>query len=169
MLEGDFDIDRYFVSANISTQYTTENLFNFRPKFSFYYSNTEVKDFNLKPYPSKTNGISGVLAVEDDSFNNGVAEISIETNRIYDTSKNTYAMPFFRLGVSYAFERPNDGVILTPELTEEDTSAVLGNIHAGFRMLINEEFVTEARVGYYSIGENDFDVWDGRLVLSYFF
>mgnify|MGYP001544312469 FL=1 len=78
-------------------------------------------------------------------------------------------MPFLRLGVSYAFERPNDGIIITPELTAEDTAEVLGNANVGFRMLINTQFVTEVRAGYYGIGESDFDVWDGRLVLSYFF
>jgi hypothetical protein len=168
-LEGSFDADRLFISANISSQYTTENQFNFRPKFSFYYGNTEITDYSLYLDPSKNNGNGGTLTIDDYDANYGVAELSIETNRIYDTFKNTYTMPFLRLGVSYAFERPNDGVIITPELTAEDTAEVLGNANIGFRMLINTQFVTEVRAGYYGIGESDFDVWDGRLVLSYFF
>lgn len=168
-LEGSFDADRLFISANISSQYTTENQFNFRPKFSFYYGKTEISDYSLYLDPSKNNGYGGTLTVDDYDANYGVAEFSIEANRIFDTSRDTYTMPFLRLGVSYAFERPNDGVIITPELTAEDTAEVLGNANIGFRMLINKQFVTEVRAGYYGIGESDLDVWDGRLVLSYFF
>lgn len=168
-LEGSFDADRLFISANISSQYSTENQFNFRPKFSFYYGNTNITDYSLHLDPGKNRGYGGTLTIDDYDANYGVAEFSVETNRIYNTSKNTYTMPFLRLGVSYSFERPNDGVIITPELTAEDTADVLGNASVGFRMLINKQFVTEVRAGYYGIGESDFDVWDGRLVFSYFF
>lgn len=168
-LEGSFDVDRLFISANISSQYTTDNQVNFRPKLSFYYGRSNITDSSLYLDPNKNGGFGGTLTLDDHDTNFGVLGFSGEVNKIYDTSKNTYTMPFFRLGVSYAFERPNDGVIITPDLTAEDTAEVLGNVHAGFRMLINTQFVAELRAGYFGIGESDFDVWNGRLIFSYFF
>lgn len=169
LLEGDFDADRVFVTANLTSQFSTENKINFRPKLSFYYGKTKVENYSLYLDPEKYNGIGGRLSVDDFDANYGVLELSSEVNHMFKSSENTYTLPFFRLGISYAFERPNDGMLITPELTEEETSEVLGNCHIGVRMLMYKKFAIEVRAGYYGIGESDFDVLDGRLVLTYVF
>ena len=74
--------------------------------------------------------------------------------------------PFAELGVRYEFERPNDGKILTGNLTLQDTSPWAGQARLGVRTLLSRQMFVEAGLGYLSIGQKDLDVVEGRVFLS---
>ncbi|RVG49314.1 autotransporter outer membrane beta-barrel domain-containing protein, partial [Sinorhizobium meliloti] len=76
---------------------------------------------------------------------------------------------FAELGAQYEFERPNDGKILTGDLSEVTPSPWAFSLRSGFRMLLNDNLQIEATGGYLSFGQEDLDVWEGKLHLSWSF
>jgi len=73
------------------------------------------------------------------------------------------------VGASYEFERPNDGKILTSDLTLVDSSPWSGQVHVGVRALLTSSFFIELKGAYLTLGQNDLDVWSAGLFLSYGF
>lgn len=72
-------------------------------------------------------------------------------------------------GANYAFIRPQDGGILTSDLRLASTSAWLGSLRVGARALVSQAMFVEASAGYLSLGQDDNDVWEFRLFLSWAF
>ena len=98
-----------------------------------------------------------------------MADGLLEINRDFILKNGTVIEPYAEAGVDCAFSRPNNGQILTGDLSYVDTSPWSGSISAGARMLLAKSLFIEASARYLSIGQSDLDIWEGRLFLSYGF
>ncbi len=58
---------------------------------------------------------------------------------------------------------------MTGDLSEVTPSPWSFSLRSGFRMLVNDNLQIEATGGYLSFGQNDLDVWEGKLHISWSF
>lgn len=72
---------------------------------------------------------------------------------------------FAELGAQYEFERPNDGKDTEGRSVGSNAFPWAFSLHSGFRMLLNDNLQIEATGGYLSLGQEDLDVWEGKLHL----
>ena len=84
-------------------------------------------------------------------------------------SNDLLIQPYGRFGIRYDFERPNDGELITPDLRQVTPSAWSGNVRLGVKALIQDRVIVDASAGYLSLGQDDLDVWGGRLAVSWLF
>lgn len=114
-------------------------------------------------------GSNVIILVPEDSYTLGVAVVSFEVFRDYKVRPLKVLEPFADVGVVYAFQRPNNGLILTGNLTLASTSAWSGTARVGVRSQINSSIYVSANVGYLSIGQGNLNIWEGHLYMSYSF
>ena len=137
-----------------------------RPKLSAYYAHTENESY------STTGIIRGIpisLPSEENSFNFGVADFTLEVNKAFSTQGGMVFIPYLEVGASYEFERPNDGKIRTSELEFVDSSPWTGTIRGGVRTLVTGSTFIEVKAGYLSLGKGDLYIWEAGLFLSHGF
>jgi hypothetical protein len=99
----------------------------------------------------------------------GVADAAVEVSRAFTLSRGIVLIPYVELGVSYEFERPNDGKILTSDLTFVSSSPWSGSVRAGARVPVTESLFVEAKGGYLSLGQSTLEIWAAGLFVSYGF
>lgn len=104
-----------------------------RPKLSLSYAHFSNGSYDMGGVVA---GIPVALRVAADSMNYGVAGAAVEVNRVVRTSGGTIVVPYAELGANHAFERPNDGQILTGNLTLATPSAWSGTSCIGARALV---------------------------------
>ncbi|OCP21264.1 MULTISPECIES: autotransporter domain-containing protein [unclassified Ensifer] len=162
VLDGSYDTDRYSAQLNLHGQYKVDEYF-IRPKATVSFSHIVNDAYDL-------NGdiLSLPVSVElpEESFNYGYLEATTEVSRVMETPDGTPFMAFAEVGAKYEFERPNDGRILTGDLSLATPSPWSFSLRSGVRMLLSEALQLEASAGYLSFGQNDLDVWDGKIELS---
>ena len=129
-----------------------------RPKFSLFYSHIRSEAYGMN---GTIFGFPIDVTLPSSRFNYGITEMSTKINRIFGLGKGAYIMPYAELAIRYDFERPNDGEMLTGNLTVATPSPWAGSARAGFRMSIASAWLVEANAGYLSLGQNGLDVWKG--------
>ncbi|WP_170156840.1 autotransporter outer membrane beta-barrel domain-containing protein [Roseimicrobium gellanilyticum] len=164
-LEGDYTTERYSGSLSATGNFKAGTL-NLRPRATVSYTHYESGGYDLE-------GLIGPFDIKlprgADRFDYGAAEVTVEINRPISTRHGMILVPYVELGVTYEFERPGDGVILTSDFTTASTSPWRGSVRAGARVLITRSVVIEASAGYLSIGQQDLDLWEGRVFASWAF
>ena len=165
VLDGGYDFTRWFGSFNLTGQYQYRE-FRFRPKLAVFYAHDEADDyeFAIRGVPG-LDGYELSLDGSDDSY--GLVDGSIEVNRLWTLSNDLLIQPYGRFGIRYDFERPNDGELITPDLRRVTPSASSGNVRLGVKALIQDRVIVDASAGYLSLGQDDLDVWGGRLAVSW--
>lgn len=165
VLEGEYLSHQLSVATAINGQYRYED-WTFRPRFGISYAETFVEDYDL----------SGAIAgrpvrinVGSDHFGYGEAEISGEASKLVFLSDDLIGMPYGELGMHYAFDRPNDGRILSGNLTYEDTSPVTGTLRGGMRFIYDDSVYFDIGGGYLSLGQNGLNVWEATARISFAF
>ena len=111
-------------------------------------------------------GLAVRLARDSDSDNQGNLTGTVEFSRVYYTRQGWPLMPYGELGLDYGFERPNDGYILTGELSSARTDPLSGTVRLGVRTLIGSEATLTTSAGYTSIGQDGLNIWEWRINLS---
>ena len=164
-LDGSYDSQQYSGSINVHGQYDFGAV-GVRPKASLFYAHTAGDAYVLD---GKVFGRSVSLQFPESDFGYGVTEASVEINRLFTAENGMRFMPYAEFGVDYEFERPNDGAIMTGDLTLATPSPWAGSARAGLRTLISETAFLEASAGYLSIGQDGLDAWEGRLYASFGF
>ena len=127
-------------------------------------SHTQFRD-NAHELSGTLAGAPASVPIEEIKIGSGMAEAAVEVTRGYRAGGAVW-YPFAEIGVRYAFDRPNDGRILSGSLTLEETSPWSGLVRAGVRTLVTKQMFLEAGVGYLSLGQKDLDVVEGRVFLS---
>jgi outer membrane autotransporter protein len=162
VVSGNFSPETFSGAVNLHGQYNIADV-NVRPKFSLFYSHIRSEAYDM-------NGIIFGFPIDvtlpSSKLNYGITEVSTEINRIFNLGKGAYIMPYAELALRYDFERPNDGEMLTGNLTVATPSPWAGSARAGFRMSIASAWLVEANAGYLSLGQNGLDIWEGRVRVS---
>ncbi|MDX0468499.1 autotransporter domain-containing protein [Sinorhizobium medicae] len=165
VLSGKYDSERFAGEISLNGQY----------KFDAYYVRPKAS-VTLSHVKSDAYGLSGSLfnfpvsvSLPGDSYNYGVLDMSTEVSRFFRLPDGQPFLVFAELGAQYEFERPNDGKILTGDLSEVSPSPWAFSLRSGLRMLLNENLQIEATGGYLSLGQDDLDVWEGKLHVSWSF
>jgi hypothetical protein len=130
--------------------------------YSYIYTNAYQMSGNLA-------GINLNIPVPNDNFSLGLVAISFEINRDFKLKTFKVLEPFADIGVLYAFERPNNGKILTGNLSVASTSPWSGSVRLGARVMVSKSLYVSANGGYLSIGQAELNIWEARLYLSYAF
>jgi outer membrane autotransporter protein len=162
VLDGSYDSTRVSLALNTTGQYQAGE-FTLRPKFNLSYSHYDNDAYDLSGAVFDT---PITLQVARDSFDNGTIEGLLEVSRTFHTGSGV-VIPYGEIGANYAFIRPQDGGILTSDLRLASTSAWLGSLRVGARALVSQAMFVEASAGYLSLGQDDNDVWEFRLFLSW--
>jgi len=173
IFEGDYKSEVYSVLLDVNGFYalSDETKTSLQPRFSVNYAHTKSEAFNLQ---GTLFGRPICFEVEETELDYGTLVASMEINRIFYPGKATTELlstiePFFELGVSFEFERPDNGKILTRDLTYKTPSAWSGLAKTGVRSKIGDSIYVEARLAYTSIGQSDYDEWESSLYISYSF
>lgn len=162
VLRERFDTQRYALSTSLSGQYLLgETLLN--PKLSLSYSHFRNEAHQMR---GQLFGIPLRLEIEEQNYDYGVAEASLQISRAFHSSAGRYWLPYVEAGLSNEFERPNDGRILTGDLSQEKTSPWSGNLRGGVLAQLADNAVVDASLGYLSLGQNGLDIWEGRIFIS---
>ena len=165
VLDGSYLSHQLSGATALNGQYRYDE-WTFRPRFGLSYAETFVEDYDL------SGAIAGnpvTVNVGSDHFGYGEAEISGEVSTLRVLSDDLIGMPYAELGLHYAFLRPNDGEILSGNLTYEDTSPVSGTLRGGMRFVYDDEIFFDVGAGYLSIGQNGLDVWEATAKVSFAF
>lgn len=149
-------------SVNLHGQYRLGE-FRVRPKFSVYYARVHNDAFDVA---GTISGTPVIVTLGESDLDYGLLEATTEISRIFEIGAGRFVMPYVELGGRYAFERPNDGAILTGDLTFATPTEWSGSVRSGFRMSLSDTAIMEASAGYLSLGQNGLDVWEGRLRFS---
>lgn len=165
-LNGKFGSNLYSGSLIARGIYEICNV-QLQPKPALYYTYFHNNSYNLN---TTLNGIS--LAVPIATFNGayGFGQFAVEAGYPMKFANDTITtVPYIELGVDYAFTRPNHGQILTGNLTMQGTTPWSGLARLGIRTMITRAFFVETTASYISIGQNNLDIWQARLFLSWAF
>ena len=165
-LEGDYDVDRFFVSANATGRWFWGET-EIRPKVELFYSNNDTGTHSYSPTEGlglPTNLELEVPGGHDDLF---VSTFSAEVRREFQFSSGTRIAPYVRFGIDWAPVRPNDGDILDGDLRLVSTGEVTGNVLAGLTMSFTNGSRLDGRVGYGGIGQRDLDVFGGQIAFTF--
>ncbi|MCK3779807.1 autotransporter domain-containing protein [Ensifer sesbaniae] len=165
VLSGQQDSERLAGEISLHGQYKVD-AYLIRPKVSVSWSHVDSDAYDLSGSILNT-PVS--VSLPGDSFNYGILDLSTEVSRTFRLPDGQPFLVFTELGAEYQFERPNDGKILTGDLTEVTPSPWSFSLRSGFRMLVNDNLQIEATGGYLSFGQNDLDVWEGKLHVSWSF
>ncbi len=165
VLNGQQDSQRLAGEISLHGQYKVDAYF-IRPKASVSWSHIESDSYDLS---GSILNIPVTISLPGDSFNYGVLDLSTEVSRHFRLPNGHPFLVFTELGAEYQFERPNDGKITTGNLSEITPSPWSFSLRSGFRMLVNDNLQIEATGGYLSFGQDDLDVWEGKLHISWSF
>jgi outer membrane autotransporter protein len=164
-----------FSGTSDSVQYSlslqTEGQYAFgaavvRPKVQLSYMHNEGDAYQLKGVILNT---PLTLNMRNQSFNYGVVQTSVELNQTFDLGNNRMVMPFIEAGVYYEYERPGSGQHLTSNLTYANSSPWGGVIRAGARSLVGASTMASFDVANQTVGVNDVNIWEVRLLISHSF
>ena len=137
-----------------------------RPKASVTLSHVDGENYDLS---GSILNLPMSVSLPGDSYNYGVLDLSTEVSRFFRLPDGQPFLVFAELGAQYEFERPNDGKILTGDLSEVTPSPWAFLLRSGFRVLLNDNLQIEATGGYLSLGQKDLDVWQGKLHVAWSF
>ncbi|MDE4552962.1 autotransporter domain-containing protein [Sinorhizobium meliloti] len=165
VLGGDYDSERFSGQVSLHGQYKYGAYF-IRPKASVNFAHVKSDGYGLS---GNIFNFPVSVSLPGESYNYGVMEMSTEVSRFFRLPDGQPLLVFAELGAQYEFERPNDGKILTGDLSEVTPSPWAFSLRSGFRMLLNDNLQIEATGGYLSFGQEDLDVWEGKLHLSWSF
>ena len=165
VLEGSYQSRQWSGNVTAHGQYTLGEYF-LRPKASITYSHVESDEYDLE---GNVLSLPINVSFPEDSFNYGVIDLSTEFSRIFTFESGTSIMPYAEIGATYEFERPNGGQILTADLALVTPSEWAGTLRAGATMLLNESVQVDASAGYLSFGQDDLNIWEGKLQVSFGF
>ncbi len=165
VLGGDYDSERFSGQLSLHGQYKYGAYF-IRPKASVNFAHVKSDGYGLH---GSIFNFPVSVSLPGESYNYGVMEMSTEVSRFFRLPDGHPFLVFAELGAQYEFERPNDGKILAGDLSEVTPSPWAFSLRSGFRMLLNDNLQIEATGGYLSLGQEDLDVWEGKLHLSWSF
>lgn len=165
VLNGDYDSESISGEVSLHGQYKFGAYF-VRPKASVSFSHVNSDGYDLS---GRILNLPVSVSLPGDSFNYGALDLSTEVSRFFRLPDGQPFLVFAELGAQYEFERPNDGKILTGDLSEETPSPWAFSLRSGFRMLLNDSLQVEATGGYLSFGQDDLDIWEGKLRVSWSF
>ena len=166
ILNGDASSNIYSLSLDATGQYALSEDTLARPKLSVTYGHNSTGSYLMQ---GALLGRRLQVELPGVSYNFGTAEASTEFNHTFRTTGGALVMPFAEIAVRYEFERANDGVIVTGDLTPVRVSPWAGGVRLGVRALVSRATMFETRVSYLSIGQKDLNVWEARLMLSHSF
>ena len=133
-------MNQFFASLNATALFDFDFI-GIQPKLSFYYSHADTKDLKLKVGDSAGNRL-GTLTVPINDQDLGLLEQSVELNHAFTTSQDLLLMPYVRAGGRYAFQRPNNGKILSGDLELVTSSPWSSNIRGGLRTLFTMKWLS---------------------------
>jgi len=162
VLSERFDSQRYALGLNATGQYLVDKVI-LTPKISLNYSYFRNEEHDMK---GNVAGIPVRIGIESQNYDYGVAETTLQITRGFQTDGGKHWYPYAEVGLSNEFERPNDGKIITGDLSEEKTSPWSGSLRTGLQALVSPDVFIDTSVGYLSFGQNGLDVWEGRIMLS---
>jgi outer membrane autotransporter protein len=165
VLDGDYITQQFAGNINLHGQYDL-GFINLRPQGSVFYAHAIGNSYEMK---GNVLGRDVTVAFPESQFDYGAVEASTEINKVFFTDDGRPVMPYAEFGARYDFERPNDGEILTGDLTMEATSPWAFTLRSGLRMMVSDATLVEASAGYLSFGQDGLDVWEGRFFLSFGF
>jgi outer membrane autotransporter protein len=165
VLSGDYNSERFSGEVTLHGQYRFGAFF-VRPKASVSYSYVYSDDYDLA---GRILNLPVSVSVDGATANYGALDFSTEVSRNFNLPDGQPFRVFAELGAQYEFERPDDGKILSGDLTEVIPSPWEFSVRSGFRTLLNEAIQIEATGGYLSLGQEDLDVWEGKFHLSWSF
>ncbi len=140
--------------------------------------------FQLRPQPLVSythysnpayafNGLNGGAPVQvnrnSESYNFGYAQFKLEGNYSFETRSANLVQPYVDAGIDYVFAQPNDGQVLTGNLTLATVSPTTETLEVGVRSIISRVFLIDVSGGYLSFGQTGLSVWEMRLLASYSF
>ena len=161
-LRSQSSLQAYTGSATLHGQYVV-NEWYLRPKFTVNYTRNVSGAHDLA---GTVLGLPLSLHFPTAISHFGLAEAYGEVSRLFSFPNGVYMIPYLELAVHYAFDRPNNGEMLTGDLRTFIPSAWVGSVRSGARMQLPGNALVEASVGYLSFGQNDLNVWEGKLRLS---
>lgn len=165
VLDGDYLSHQLSAAMTLNGQYRY-NEWTLRPRFGVSYAETFVEDYKLS---GTISGTPVEVNIGSDHFGYGEAEIAGEASTYVDLGDNLLGMPYGEIGVLYGFDRPNDGKILSGNLTFEDTSPITGTLRGGMRFFYDDRIFFDVGAGYLSIGQNGLDIWEAKARVSFAF
>ena len=165
VLNGAATLSAYIGQVNLHGQYTFAEWF-LRPKLTVSYTRNVSGDRDMS---GTLLGLPISFTLPGAQSNYGLIEGYQEISRLFDLSNGYFAIPYTELGLHYAFERANGGLILAGDLTNVIPSAWSGSLRQGVRMQLPNAALIEASVGYLSLGMRGLDIWEGRLQFSFGF
>ncbi len=161
-LSGDYGSTSLGSSLGITGQYFwTET--SVRPRLAINYSHNRSHGYRMA---GDYQGLELQLDRDSDSYNQGNMTGTVEFSRVYYTSKGLPLMPYGEVGLDYGFERPNDGYILTGDLSSARTEPLSGTVRLGLRTLIGGDATLTTSAGYTSIGQDGLNIFEWRINLS---
>lgn len=164
-LRGTSDANQYSLNLQTEGQYALGSAV-VRPKVQLSHTYNEGDTYQLKGVILNT---PLTLNMRNQSFNYGVVQSSAELNRTFDLGNNQLVMPFFEAGVYYEYARPSSGQHLTSELTYANSRPWGGILRAGARSLLGKATMASFDVANQTVGVNDLNIWEMRLLISHSF
>ncbi|WP_421292068.1 autotransporter domain-containing protein [Aeromonas taiwanensis] len=161
-LSGDYGSTSLGGSLGATGQYFWSET-SVRPRLAINYSHDRSDGYRME---GDYRGLAVRLARDSDSDNQGNLTGTVEFSRVYYTRQGRPLMPYGELGLDYGFERPNDGYILTGDLSSARTDPLSGTVRLGVRTLIGSEATLTTSAGYTSIGQDGLNIWEWRINLS---
>ncbi|WP_231557880.1 autotransporter outer membrane beta-barrel domain-containing protein [Aeromonas taiwanensis] len=161
-LSGDYGSTSFGGSLGAIGQYFWSET-SVRPRLAINYSHDRSDGYRME---GDYRGLAVRLARDSDSDNQGNLTGTVEFSSVYYTRQGRPLMPYGELGLDYGFERPNDGYILTGDLSSARTDPLSGTVRLGVRTLIGSEATLTTSAGYTSIGQDGLNIWEWRINLS---
>lgn len=154
----DFDVDRWFVSANATAEMPVGE-FAFRPKLGVFYSRDRASphDYDID---GRTLSVSGSV---DEVL---LTSLSAELRRAVPDA-GTGAIPYVLAGMDYYVDRPNDGQVFDGNLQLQDSSDWLGKIELGVTLPLGDGGLLDASLAYGGNDETDILAAQVRAELAF--
>jgi len=165
VLEGDYFSHQLSAATALHGQYNYKD-WTLRPRVGLSYAETFTEAYDLSGTVSNT---PVKVDIGSDHFSFGEAEIAGEASTYVELEGNLLGIPYGELGLRYAFDRPNDGKILSGNLTLEETSDVTGTLRGGMRFIYDDRIYFDVGAGYLSLGQNGLDIWEAKARVSFAF
>ncbi|MDW4498576.1 autotransporter outer membrane beta-barrel domain-containing protein [Sulfitobacter sp. D35] len=164
-LQGDYDSDSVGGSLNLHGFFTAGETI-IRPSFSLDLTRYDSEDHVIA---GRVRGRDFSVELAGSAYNYGTLSAETEFSRVFVGENGNTWMPYATIGALYEFERPDQGGVLTRNLTLEAPSRWSGSVRLGFRAQVARRFNVEASLGYLSIGQGGLDETEARLFVSYGF
>jgi outer membrane autotransporter protein len=161
VLEGEFESRSLSASMGVSGQYNFSGTM-VRPRVSLNYAFLHSDAYDM------TGSFAGFdlnLDQAADQSGFGTIRLNTEISHVYVVGRLPI-MPYAEFEATWAFDRPNNGDMLTADLTQVGTSSIYGAVRGGVRVLVTPETMLTLSGAYDSVGQNGLDVWGLRFYLS---